>query len=197
MINYEEAKKNFVLGDIGSCEKYFKSNNCSLEYGYCLLLSGKLSEAEVVLKNLDSLRADWAVKLISFMRGYVEILPTYFQIRNFLEIDINLLILNKQIDSVQYILGGADIFYSVNRETYKFIARVMMNSGYYDVAKKYLDKYKDDTYNDPELHFMYSQYYIHYKDYDKALESIDNCLMVLPDYFPAKEIKEHLKTQKF
>lgn len=189
MINYEIAKNELISGNIKSCEKFFKSNGYLLEYGYCLLLKGKLSDAEKFLKKSDSLRADWAIKLISFMRGYVEVLPTYFQIRNFLEIDINLLIMYKQTESIQYILGGADLMYSVNKETYKFIARVMMNNGYYDVSKKYLDKYKDDTYNDPELHFMYALYYISLEDYDKAIISVDNCLGVLPEYYPAKQMK--------
>src|SRR5574344_2749177 len=96
MINYEIAKKELRSGNIKNCEKFFKSNNYFLEYGYCLIMKDNLSEAINVLKKTDSLRADWAIKLISFMRWYVEVLPTYFQIRNFLEIDINLLIMYKQ-----------------------------------------------------------------------------------------------------
>ena len=89
MINYDLAKKELEAGKTKDCEDFFKSNGYNLEYGYCLLLDGNLSNAEIVLRQVDSIRADWAVKLIPFMQGYVEILPTYFQIRNFLEIDIN------------------------------------------------------------------------------------------------------------
>lgn len=190
--NYNDAKKQLESGIVENCSSYFKKNGYSLEYGYCLILDGNLTEAEKELRKNDSIRADWALKLIPFMQGYVEILPTYFQIRNFLEIDINLLLLAKQKDFVAYILGGADLLYSVNCESYKFISRVLMNNGFFDSSKTYLDKAKDSTYNDPELHFMYCQYYIHHKDFDKALQAINNCLAILPEYYPAKKIKEAL-----
>ena len=192
MISYEEAKKELELGITRNCISYFKDNGFNLEYGYCLMLDGNLSEAEIEFRKIDSLRSDWAIKLIPFMKGYVEVLPTYFQIRNFLEIDINLLLLAKQNDFVAYILGGADLLYSVNCESYKFISRVLMNNGLFGSSKTYLDKAKNSTYNDPELHFMYCHYYIHNNEYNKALEAINNCLSILPEYYPAKKIKEAL-----
>ena len=191
MNDYNLAKKKLESG-ITDYKDFFKENGNILEYGYCLILEGQLNEAEQILKTIDSIRADWAVKLIPFMRGHVEILPTYFQIRNFLEIDINLLLLAKQTDSISYILGGADILYSVNCETYKYIARVMMNNGFYDIAKNNLKEARSNTYNDPELHFMYCQYYIKNGEFDKALQSIQECLKILPEYYPAIKIKEAL-----
>lgn len=192
MINYETAKKYLEEGKSLICKEYFKSNNYDLEYGYCLLLEGDLSNAKKILSKIDSIRADWAIKLLAFMQGYVEKLPTYFQIRNFLEIDLNLLISAKQSDSLAYILGGADLLYSINCESYKYIARVFMNTGYFDIAKTYLDKGKNNTYNDPELHFMLCQYYIYVKEFDKALYSVNSCLEILPEYYPAIKIKESL-----
>lgn len=191
-MNYDTAKKNLESGIVSDNLDFFLNNGHKLEYGYCLILSGYLSDAERILRQVDSLRADWAVKLIPFMHGHVEILPSYFQIRNFLEIDINLLIKAKQADSVSYILGGADLFYSVNCESYKYIARVLLNNGFYDIAKDYLDNARNKTYNDPELHFMMSQYFIRTQQYDEALNSIKRCLQILPEYYPAKKIKETL-----
>ena len=98
----------------------------------------------------------------------------------------------RQTDAVAYILGGADLFYSVNCESYKYIARVMMNNGYFETAKTYLDKAKNNTYNDPELHFIFCQFFIHNKDFEKALLAIENCLKILPEYYPAIKIKEAL-----
>lgn len=191
MINYDIAKKTLEAGKTDYID-FFKDNGNILEYGYCLLLRGDLKKAKEVLQTIESTRADWAVKLIQFMKGYVEVLPTYFQIRNFLEIDINLLLLAKQTDAISYILGGADILYSVNCESYKYIARVMMNNGYFDIAKTYLDKARERTFNDPELHFMYCQYHIRNQEFDKALKSIEECLNILPEYYPAVKIKEAL-----
>lgn len=192
MIDYKTAKKDLESGIISDNINFFKDNQYNLEYGYSLILSGQLQEAEKVLRKIESLRADWAVKFIPFMKGYVEVFPTYFQIRNFLEIDINLLIKAKQSDYVSYVLGGADLFYSVNCESYKYFARVMMNNGFFDISKNYMDKARDKTYNDPELHFMYCQYFIHLKDIDNALVAINACLEILPEYYPAIKIKEAL-----
>lgn len=192
MIDYKTAKKDLESGIISDNINFFKDNQYNLEYGYSLILSGQLQEAEKVLRKIESLRADWAVKFIPFMKGYVEVFPTYFQIRNFLEIDINLLIKAKQSDYVSYVLGGADLFYSVNCESYKYFARVMMNNGFFDISKNYMDKARDKTYNDPELHFMYCQYFIHLRDIDNALVAINACLEILPEYYPAIKIKEAL-----
>ncbi|MGN1154299.1 MAG: tetratricopeptide repeat protein [Candidatus Gastranaerophilaceae bacterium] len=192
MIDYKTAKKDLESGIISDNINFFKDNQYNLEYGYSLILSGQLQEAEKVLRKIESLRADWAVKFIPFMKGYVEVFPTYFQIRNFLEIDINLLIKAKQSDYVSYVLGGADLFYSVNCESYKYFARVMMNNGFFDISKTYMDKARDKTYNDPELHFMYCQYFIHLRDIDNALVAINACLEILPEYYPAIKIKEAL-----
>ena len=92
-MNYYNLAKKKLESGITDYKDFFKENGNILEYGYCLILEGQLDKAEQVLKTIDSIRADWAVKLIPFMKGHVEILPTYFQIRNFLEIDINLLLL--------------------------------------------------------------------------------------------------------
>lgn len=192
MIDYKTAKKDLESGIISDNINFFKDNQYNLEYGYSLILSGQLQEAEKVLRKIESLRADWAVKFIPFMKGYVEVFPTYFQIRNFLEIDINLLIKAKQSDYISYVLGGADLFYSVNCESYKYFARVMMNNGFFDISKNYMDKARDKTYNDPELHFMYCQYFIHLRDIDNALVAINACLEILPEYYPAIKIKEAL-----
>jgi len=193
-MNYNTAKKNLELGIVSDNLEFFKNNGYNLEYGYSLILSGELSEAERVLRQIDSLRADWAVKLIPFMRGHVQMMPSYFQIRNFLEIDVNLLIMAKQTESVSYVLGGADLFYSINCESYKYLARVLMNNSFFDIAKTYLDNARMKTYNDPELHFMYCQYFIHNKDFKNALVAINACLQILPEYYPAKRIKEALLT---
>lgn len=193
MITYESAKKELESGIVNAqTKKYFVEHDYSLEHGYCLILEGKLSEAIDVLKKMDSLRADWAIKFIPFMQGYVEVLPTYFQIRNFLEIDLNLLIMAKQVDLISYVLGGADLLYSVNCESYKYIARVFMNNGYLDIAKNYIDLGRNNTYNDPELHFMNAQYYNFMHDKGNALQAIEDCLKILPEYYPAIKIKESL-----
>ncbi|HPT41845.1 MAG TPA: hypothetical protein PLG15_05630, partial [Candidatus Gastranaerophilaceae bacterium] len=112
---YQVAKEKFLSGDISSVQKFFEENSYFLELAYCKMLSGKLKEAkEIFSKNSeDDLRADWGKRFIQFIEGHVTTAPTYFQIRNFLEIDLNLLIKAGRADYVENIINGADIFYSV------------------------------------------------------------------------------------
>lgn len=186
--SYIDAKSKFFEGDFLTAENYFKQHNCVLEYAYCKLLEGDADNAKAAFLSIykNDLRADWGRKLIQFIQGYVVEVPSYFQIRNFLEIDLNLLIKAGQPDYVENIINGADIFYSINPESYKFIARVMLNNGFQEVAIFYLNKAKDKFYNDPELHLMLASCHIKNNDIPKAKASIQDCLTILPDYFPAK-----------
>lgn len=193
---YIEAKNKFLAGDFVSVEEFFAQNNYVLEYGYCKFLSGDLGWAKGIFGTIASkdFRADWAKKLIQFVEGYVAYPPSFFQIRNFLEIDLNLLILAKKPEYVENIINGADIFYSVNPESYKFIARVMMFNDFLEVAVHYLLKAKDKFYYDPEMHFMLAQCYIRTGEYPSAKKSILACLEILPDYIPAKMLLEKLNS---
>ena len=196
-LSYNSALKAFYSFDFTNCEEFFKSNDCYLQYGYCLLLQGDLETAKRFFFKIKDYnpRADWAIKLIQFMQGYVISLPSYFQIRNFLEIDLNWLLQLKQYNYVEYIINGANLFYSVNSESYKFIARVLINNGYYKMAKIYLDKAKDHLYFDPELHILYVYYYSHTGETQEALKSAKICLQILPDYFPAKKAMKEFTNQ--
>lgn len=187
--SYDDAKKLFLLGDY-SVETFFKQNCFSLEYAYCKLLSGNIETAEVEfdkIKNTD-FRANWAIKLIQFIKNSISEMPTYFQIRNFLEIDLNLFLQAGQPLFVENVINGADIFYSVNPESYKFISRVMLNNDFTDVALFYLLKAKDKFYCDPEMHLMLASCYLKKGELSQARASVNNCLAILPDYFPAKKL---------
>lgn len=193
--SYQIAKNKFLSGDY-SVGEFFKQNNLLLEYAYCELLTGNLEEAKKTfesLKDFDS-RADWANKLIQFMKGYVATIPSYFQIRNFLEIDLNLLLQSGQAEYVENIINGADLFYSINPESYKFISRVMMNNDFVDIALFYLHKAKDKFYYDPEMHFMLANCYLKKGEISQAKKALLNCLNILPKYYPAKNLLDKLNT---
>lgn len=193
--SYLEVKNKFLSGDFKSGEVYFEQNGFVLEYGYSQLLSGDLSLAKTVFAGMANcdLRADWAKKLIQFIEGYVANVPSYFQVRNFLEIDLNLLIQAGQAGYVENIINGADLFYSVNPESYKFIGRVMLNNDFTDIALYYLTKAKDKFYYDPEMHLMLANCYIKNNNVFLAKKAINSCLDMLPNYFPAKRLLETLK----
>lgn len=193
VISYNEAKEKFISGDYSVLD-FFLRNGFTLEAAYCKLLSGDAqgAKAEFAKTVKTDFRADWGRKLIGFIEGYVSNVPSYFQIRNFLEIDLNLLLQAKQPQYVENIINGADLFYSVNPESYKFIARVMLNNDFAEVALYYLKKAKDKFYYDPEMHYMLAQCYVRQGETDLAKFSIKNCLDILPGYFPATKLLQKL-----
>ena len=115
----------------------FKPN--SIEYAYLLLLKGDLLGAQNLFKTIDSPRARWGVVLVDILNGYMEHFPTYFSIRNFLEIDLDFLLKNEKIEYVELILGALKILMDINQETYKYVARVMLENKLYKSAYEYLN----------------------------------------------------------
>lgn len=164
----------------------------SIEHAYLAILNDDLESAEAVFESLDSPRALWGCSLVQILKGFIKVFPTYFQIRNFLEIDLDFLLKNQKIDYVEQVLGALDILADINQETYKYVARVMYENRLFNAAKKYLDKSKSVFYNDPELHYMFAKYHMQMREYREAVFYIDECLRILPDYFPAKHIKSEI-----
>lgn len=179
------AVKMLEAGNGKEVKDYFKKNNYLLEYGYCLLLEGDLERAYEILAPLTSTRAEWAVRIIALIKNIYGEMPTYFQIRSFLEIDISLFIKYNQIEYVQKILDSADFFQEINMETYKFIARALLKNNYLGVSKIFLDKSSSDYYNDVELHYLYAEFYLAHDDKDNALKAVQTCLQLNPNYYPA------------
>lgn len=193
-MDYFEAKECLVNLELDKCEDFFKENNYQLEYGYCELLRGNVNVARKIftpIREID-LRADWAYLFIQFMNNYIQFMPSYLQIRNFLEIDIGLLIKAGLSEAVENVINACDIFYRINPESYKFIARVLFNYDYPTLAKIFLNKGVENSYNDPELHFIYGKYHLLYKNDLLAKREFETCLNVLPNYYPAKMMLENL-----
>lgn len=157
----------------------------SIEHAYIAILNKDLDSAETIFRNIDSPRSKWGRIFVSILKGYLKEIPTYFEIRNFLEIDLDFLLKNNMIDYVEQFLGSVDYLANINMETYKFVGRVMYENKLMTAALKYMEQAKTIYYNDPELHFMLSKYYFRTCKYTEALFYINECLKLLPDYYPA------------
>lgn len=196
MINdYEQAKYKlltFALDD--ECQRFFEKNNYLLEYAYCKLICG---EPEISKQVFDSIRecetrAHWASIMTGILLEKLTPYPSYFEIRNFLEIDLNLLINYEKGEYVEEIIKYADLFSAVNSETHKYIGRVFWNNELYSYGKFFLERAKNYFYQDPELHVLLANAYEAEGNKDKALNSVENCLKILPGYFPALDLKRKL-----
>ena len=165
----------------------------SLEHAYLCLLNNDLSSAKAIFSKIDNPRGIWGTILVSILEGYMEIFPTYFQIRNFLEIDLDFLLKNEKLDYIEQLLGALDIFADINQESYKFVARVMFENNLLSAAFNYMQKSKDIYYNDAELHFMLMRYYIKVHDFEQAYFYANECLQLIPDYYPALSMKQKIE----
>lgn len=190
---------------INSQKLFFFDKDCSkikfvpnsLEHAYLSILNEDLNTAKIIFSNLDSPRARWGSVFTSILEGFMVNFPTYFEIRNFLEIDVDFLLKNNKINYVEQVLGALDIFAAINQECYKFIARVMLENNLNTAALKYMDKSKQIFYNDPELHFMYAKYYYEKKYLNDAYFYVCECLKMVPSYYPAEIMKEKIEELRF
>lgn len=189
-MDYKNAVELLENGDGKKVRDYFKENGFLLEYGYTFLLNGELEKAKEILNKLPSTRAEWAINMMTFLQDGRKKYPTFFQIRNFLEIDISLFFKYNQLSFIQKLIDNSDTFQDINMESYKFFARALLKHNYIQPAKMFLDKSLDDYYNDVELHYLYAEFFMVHHDKENILKAVDTCLRLNPTYYPA------LKTQK-
>lgn len=190
VLRYKKAKERLLTNLDADCQQFFLKKGHVLELAYGFLICGNLEEAKKnfsLIKENDN-RARWALTMISFIEGDVREYPTYFQLRNFLEIDLNILIHYFKGDYVEKVIRYCDYMFNINPEVYKFIGRVLYNNNLEQPAMYFLEKAKSYFWNDPELHYLLAYIYFNKKDYEQAKKCLNDCLQILPKYFPAVDM---------
>ena len=142
-------------------EQFNQAGNI-LGCAYCKFITNKTDEAKVLLsliKNKYSF-ANWLLALIDIINEKNEYYPTYFQIRNFYEQDLEMLFLYKQYQMIEKILNKNNYLENFNKEIYKYSARVLNNNNYLLQAEKYIYKSISIWYKDPESHFILGEIYL-------------------------------------
>lgn len=167
----------------------------SIEHAYLAIINNDLKTAAAVFEAIDSPRARWGKVLVGILSGYMEFFPTYFEIRNFYEIDLDFLIKNEKVNYIENLLSALKILSDINQEIYKYTARVMYENKFYKSALEYMEKSKELFYKDPELHFMLAKHYLSAKQFDKADFYLNECLEIVPAYYPAVKMKEMISAK--
>lgn len=167
----------------------------SVEYAYLAILKDDLNTARLVFESIDSSRAIWGKALVDILSGYTEKFPTYFEIRNFFEIDLDFLIKNNKTHYIEQLLSSLKYLSQINQEVYKYTARVMLENKLYNSALEYMEKSKELFYNDPELHFILAKFYASQNNFKQAIFYIDECLKIVPSYFPALKIRKEISSK--
>ncbi len=188
------GKIQLWTGNIKEAYKYF--NKAGNIYGccYCKFINKELDEAKV-LSNLikeSSSTAIWLACLINIVQDKEpDIVPSYFQIRNFYEQDLEMLFLYKNNEYISKIIRKNQYFEYFNREIYKYSARVLMNHDITGIAEELLKKSLDIFFRDPETHYMLGEIYMAKGEKQKAKSSFILSNEVNGNYYPAiKKLKD-------
>ena len=189
ILDYKKAKEKLLTELNYDCQQFFVKKGYILENAYYELLSDNLEKAKNLfsaIKNND-IRAHWACFMISMIEASIKEYPSYFELRNFLEIDLNILIHYFKGDYVEKIVRYADFMFTINPEVHKFI-------GYLEQGMFFLDRAKSYFYHDPELHYLLAYIYYNTNQVEQAKKALEDCIRILPDYFPAVDLLKKIKS---
>ena len=139
---YLQVKNDFLSGKIKGCKAYFEAHGYDVECAYADIVLGNLSKAEKRFQKTADVdtRAHWGLFLLQMLSGDIISAPTYFEIRNFLEVDLGILLTYCQGNYIEKILKNVDYMAMYNLECYKFIGRAFWAHNYMPAAMFYLRK---------------------------------------------------------
>ena len=189
---YQEKKEYKKAAEI------YKETGEKYQAGFCELLSGNELEAEKLWYSCcaSSPAAHWGMCLLDFinLRPQPNI-PSYLQIRNFLEMDIGTFIIANKIHYAENVIKNDKVLASVNLESYKLIGRALLNFGFLNQAKKYLIKSVEIVDQDAETFYHLGQYNYAIGAYQESIKMLKRCLELNSYYVPAVTLlkKVHLK----
>ncbi|MDD3236644.1 MAG: hypothetical protein PHV37_00925 [Candidatus Gastranaerophilales bacterium] len=189
------AKVFFFEEDYKSAARIYYLQKMFYESGYCLLMQGDLYNAKRLWNSLDDEApiVEWGKILLKLIEKKQTQPPTYFQVRNFLEQDLDALLRANLISYAENLINSVDILVQANSESYKYMARVLYNHNYLDIAKNFLNRSKDIYYKDPETHFLIGKINLAKGDTIGARVALNRAVEVNQDYFPAKNLLEKIK----
>lgn len=161
------------------------------QQGLCELLQGNEYKARNLWYNAqENSVIQWAQTLYGFIHLRADRIPSYLQIRNYLEVDLGYLLKANQIEYAENLISCEDVMADINLETYKFIGRALFNNGYENLSVEFFMKSRDILPNDPEVYYHLAQYSFKVGSFRDVKLMAESCLDINKNYFPAKRIIE-------
>ena len=180
-------------GDYESAEKIFSEQKMYYQEGLCKILKGDKASARKLWYSVpEDIAIIWGKVFLGILDQKLEAIPTFFQVRNFLESTLNYLFKAKQIDFAHKIIGAKEFFADCNIEAYKYIGRVLMDNDYEDLAFDYFNKSISLIPNDYEAYFHMGELYLRRNETQKAIFSYKKVLQFNPYHTPAEKILNKL-----
>ncbi len=179
--------------DYDSAEKFFSEQKMYYQEGLCRILKGdKISARKLWYSVPEDIAISWGKVLLGILDQKLEAIPTFLQVRNFLESTLNYLFKAGQTDFAHKLIGAKDFFADCNIESYKYIGRVLMDNGYEDLAFEYFYKSISLIPQDYEAYFHLGELYLRKNDLQKAINSYKSVLELNPYHTPAEKILKKL-----
>ena len=195
-LTYIQAKERLLTASDEDCQQFFKDNGYILEAAYYELFHKNCNMAHKLFLSVadEDIRANWGAFLSAMCSDCVSGYPSYMEIRNFFEVDLQLLLNYYLGDYIEIICNYSNFLGNINSEVYKYMGRVFMKNNYTSLGLLYLKHGEDYFYRDPELHYLLAEYYYQIKDYNTSRDYINKCLRLLPEYYPAVKMYKLLNT---
>lgn len=182
--------------DYENASKVFHSINEFYQEGFCELLQGNIDKARDIWTNLkENSIVQWGLALLGFITLEAHLIPSFLQVRNYLECDIAYFIKAGKIKYAENLLAYSDFLATVHPEAFKFIGKALFHNGYPNLAMNYFDKSKELIPNDSEIYYLIAQYMYSREAYYEAKQTLKKCLKLNKSYLPAKWLLESVESQ--
>lgn len=196
-IKYQEllGMAYFYKLDMDNSSKIFKKLKDTYKYGYCEFLMGNIKEARKIFTFAPiSPAQNWSLFFSELFFDKTTTIPSFLQIRAFLERDLNLFLKLTLTEYVQKLIDISDFLFDINPESNKLIAKSFLYNNYPQYAKEYLDRALDYTNQDAELYYLLGLYNYVIEEISDAKYSFQKALILNENYIPAKNLLKQLSS---
>jgi len=194
-IDYQSllAMAYFYKLDVEKSAKIFKQTNELYKYAYCQFLLKNINEARKLWSKLPiSPAQNWSLFFCELFFDKTTTVPSFLQIRAFLERDLNMFLKLTLTEYVQKIIDISDFLFDINPETNKLIAKTFLYNNYPQYAKEYFDRAFDYTNQDAELYYLLGVYNYAIGEISDAKYSFQKALTLNENYIPAKNLLQKI-----
>lgn len=174
--------------DYEGAERFFAEQKMHFQQGFCKLLMGdKAAARQIWYSAEDNPAIAWGKTLLGILEQRLEAIPSFLQVRNFAEMTLHYFFKSNQKDFAYKLVSSKEFLADCNLESYKYIARVLMENDFEDLAFDYLKKAIEEIPSDAEAYFQLGELYLWRKEPKLALECFRKILEYNPYHVPAKK----------
>lgn len=183
-------------GDYKKACEFFKNKKNDYSTGFCYILQGDLQKArEIWYQAKDTPAISWGKTFLGIINYKLEAIPSFLQIRNFLEMTIHYLLDSPQKQLAYRLIESKEFLADCNIETYKYIGRVLAYHDMEELAIEYLQKAISEIPQDYEAIFVLAEIYLKNNDITNAIKYLKQTLYVNKYHTPAQKILKNLKIE--